>query len=181
MSSTVLTVRVPPLLNVPIQTFIIAAIMAMRHSRLTIFCAALSSLAIMSMLSAYLGHAVPHFISKRVTNYLATALFLVFGIRMIIESRNMPSDFVQLEIDQVQSELEMHDDQSGLTGMEEGGYSSTEHSPGSILEQYAERFKNLMQLVASPVFVETFVMTFVAEWGDRSQIATVALGAASVR
>jgi putative Ca2+/H+ antiporter (TMEM165/GDT1 family) len=28
-----------------------------------------------------------------------------------------------------------------------------------------------MQL--SPVFVEAFVLTFLAEWGDRSQIATI--------
>ena len=32
-----------------------------------------------------------------------------------------------------------------------------------------------------PVFVQAFVLTFLGEWGDRSQIATIALGAAHVR
>ena len=31
----------------------------------------------------------------------------------------------------------------------------------------------------SPVLVETFVITFLAEWGDRSQIATIGLAASS--
>jgi putative Ca2+/H+ antiporter (TMEM165/GDT1 family) len=37
-----------------------------------------------------------------------------------------------------------------------------------------------MQLVFSPVFVQTFVLTFLGEWGDRSQISTIALAAANV-
>ena len=37
--------------------------------------------------------------------------------------------------------------------------------------------KNLLQLVLSPAWVETFSMTFVGELGDRSQIATVAMAA----
>jgi len=38
---------------------------------------------------------------------------------------------------------------------------------------------NLMNLLFSPVFVQTFIMTFLGEWGDRSQIATITLAAAS--
>ena len=37
--------------------------------------------------------------------------------------------------------------------------------------------KNLLSLVLSPAWVETFSMTFVGELGDRSQIATVAMAA----
>ncbi|OTF75390.1 hypothetical protein BLA29_013605 [Euroglyphus maynei] len=36
--------------------------------------------------------------------------------------------------------------------------------------------RRLMQYV-SLVFIETFTMTFLAEWGDRSQIATIILAA----
>lgn len=41
--------------------------------------------------------------------------------------------------------------------------------------------KNLCALFFSPIFVQAFVLTFLAEWGDRSQITTIALAAAHVR
>lgn len=41
--------------------------------------------------------------------------------------------------------------------------------------------KNLASLFFSPIFVQAFVLTFLAEWGDRSQITTIALAAAHVR
>ncbi|KAJ3488163.1 hypothetical protein NLG97_g6250 [Lecanicillium saksenae] len=36
---------------------------------------------------------------------------------------------------------------------------------------------NLCSLLISPIWVQTFVMTFLGEWGDRSQIATIAMAA----
>jgi Ca2+/H+ antiporter, TMEM165/GDT1 family len=47
----------------------------------------------------------------------------------------------------------------------------TERASGGVL--------NLLNLLFSPVFVQTFIMTFLGEWGDRSQIATITLAAAS--
>lgn len=38
-------------------------------------------------------------------------------------------------------------------------------------------FGNLVGLLLSPAWVNTFVMTFTGEWGDRSQIATIAMAA----
>lgn len=40
--------------------------------------------------------------------------------------------------------------------------------------------RNALQLVTNPVFAQAFVLTFLGEWGDRSQIATIALGGAHV-
>lgn len=42
------------------KTFLIAALMAMRHPRAVVFSAAFASLVVMTVLSASLGHAVPH-------------------------------------------------------------------------------------------------------------------------
>ncbi|KAG2140789.1 hypothetical protein BD769DRAFT_1650848 [Suillus cothurnatus] len=40
----------------------------------------------------------------------------------------------------------------------------------------AEGARNFCSLIFGPVFVQSFVLTFLGEWGDRSQIATIALG-----
>lgn len=37
--------------------------------------------------------------------------------------------------------------------------------------------ENLFSLLLSPAWVQTFVMTFLGEWGDRSQLATIAMAA----
>lgn len=42
------------------KTFLIAALMAMSHPRGVVFSAAFGALLVMSVLSAALGHAVPH-------------------------------------------------------------------------------------------------------------------------
>ena len=68
------------------KTFFIAAIMAMRHSRATVFAGAVGALGVMTALSAALGWAAPALISKTYTHYLAVALFFFFGCRSLYES-----------------------------------------------------------------------------------------------
>lgn len=35
--------------------------------------------------------------------------------------------------------------------------------------------------LVSPIFLQSFTLTFLAEWGDRSQLTTIILGAREVR
>ncbi|GAA5809987.1 hypothetical protein MFLAVUS_003402 [Mucor flavus] len=165
------------------KTFLIAAIMAMKHSRLVVFAAAFSSLAIMSVLSAVLGHVVPNLIPKQYTDVCASLLFLCFGIRMMYEAYHM-DDNDNEEMMEVENELKTVEDRERANKMEEmevGGLEATEGaaSTASKPERAKEGLMNLMQLVFSPVFVQTFVLTFLGEWGDRSQISTIALAAAN--
>lgn len=51
----------------------------------------------------------------------------------------------------------------------------------SAVASVRDGVKNLAQLLFSPIFIQAFILTFLAEWGDRSQITTIALGAAHVR
>ncbi|KAG0235395.1 hypothetical protein BGW42_005374 [Actinomortierella wolfii] len=163
------------------KTFLIAAIMAMKHSRLLVFSSALSALAVMTILSAAFGHAVPNLISRKYTNILAALLFFCFGIRMFIDGWNMTEEEAAHELEEVTQELQEKEDLE-LLQRAEGGIDSAEGdptlTPAAAKKKETPGVINLLQLLFSPVFVQTFIMTFLAEWGDRSQIATIALAAA---
>jgi putative Ca2+/H+ antiporter (TMEM165/GDT1 family) len=52
--------------------------------------------------------------------------------------------------------------------------------PSKAVKGMLEGTRNLCSLLFGPVFVQVFVLTFLGEWGDRSQIATIMLAAAHV-
>uniref|UniRef100_A0A7I4FUF1 GDT1 family protein n=1 Tax=Physcomitrium patens TaxID=3218 RepID=A0A7I4FUF1_PHYPA len=130
------------------ETFIIAALMAMRHPRAIVLSGALSALIIMTILSTGLGVIVPNLINKNLVNNFATGLYTFFGLRLLYIAYTADST-PQKEMEEVEEKLE------------------------------GPKKKNLVRRVFSrfctPVFLESFILTFLAEWGDRSQIATIAV------
>lgn len=192
------------------KTFLVAALMAMKHPPFLVFTAAFSALFVMTILSAVLGHAVPALLSVRVTNFLAAILFLIFGGKMLKEGHEMsPEQGVGEEMREVEMELEEKEQmarrmrrQSDLPSyMLEGGRGSRKsrsssrlpappdsppsspdsRSPSpsrvSSVKNALSGINNLCSFLLSPAWVQTFVMTFLGEWGDRSQIATIAMSA----
>ncbi|KAJ3338334.1 karyopherin beta [Gonapodya sp. JEL0774] len=154
------------------------SVMAMRHPRLLVFSAAMSALALMSVLSACLGYALPALLSRRVTQFLAALLFVAFGIKMVKEAKEMRDDAAEVELAEVSQELQEKENEGRDEKMESGGLPSTSPMPPASFANALTALNNLAQYVLSPVFVQTFVMTFLAEWGDRSQISTIVLAAA---
>eukprot|EP00042_Codosiga_hollandica_P021052 m.71280 g.71280 ORF g.71280 m.71280 type:complete len:264 (+) comp50173_c0_seq1:199-990(+) len=138
------------------KTFFIAAIMAMKHPRSTVFLGAISALIMMTVLSTYVGYAVT-IIPRVYTQYISTALFAIFGCKMLHDGWKMSPDEGQEEYEEVSLELKKRDEQLQKTDLEAGPLK-------------AKKFMNT-------IFAQACVMTAVAEWGDRSQIATIVLGA----
>ena len=90
------------------KTFFIAAIMSMRHSRCVVFAGAMFALGLMTVLSACLGYATT-VIPRKYTLYISTALFVVFGLRMLKEGYEMDPNEGQEEFEEVQAELKKKD------------------------------------------------------------------------
>ncbi|CAG8620662.1 7744_t:CDS:2 [Funneliformis caledonium] len=155
------------------KTFFIAALMAMKNSRIIVFSAALCSLILMSVLSAVLGYAVPNLIPKEYTDFLAALLFLCFGLKMLYSGYYMSEEEAQQELNEVTQELKEKEEFDLIETAEAGGVDEEVNHSG-----FKDGLINLCQFIFSPVFVQTFVLTFLGEWGDRSQIATIALAAA---
>ncbi|KAK9791586.1 hypothetical protein WJX73_005176 [Symbiochloris irregularis] len=166
------------------KTFFIAAIMAMKHSRLTVFSGAISALAAMTILSAALGWAAPNLLSKSVTHWAAIVLFMAFGLRSLYdaffgETAEGPSEYEEVE-------RSLQSKGSGLQAPERSPTDSKgqDDERGALKGASARGPKAQQQQGAawqwlSPVWLETFTLTFLAEWGDRSQIATIGLAAST--
>jgi Ca2+/H+ antiporter, TMEM165/GDT1 family len=187
------------------KTFLVAALMAMRHPRTVVFSAAFSALIAMTVLSAVLGHAVPTLIPERVTHFAAAILFLVFGVKLLREGWRMsPDEGVGEEMREVEMELEEKEhsmrkksrrnssispyalesgrgrrsrSDSRLPAPPRSPSSSPSPEPRGGVKTAVSGLMNLLSLLLSPAWVQTFVMTFLGEWGDRSQIATIAMAA----
>lgn len=169
------------------KTFLLAALLAMRHSRLTVFTGAFLALLVMSVLSAGLGHVLPTLISRRYTVLAASGLFLVFGAKMLQEGMGMEGGTakVQEEIKEIEEEIREKGQEleTETDRLEEGRSTRPRPLTGRRTHkrsrsQAEDGIKNLTYLLISPVLIQTFIMTFLAEWGDRSQISTIALAAA---
>jgi putative Ca2+/H+ antiporter (TMEM165/GDT1 family) len=65
-----------------------------------------------------------------------------------------------------------------------GGHSSYDGNGKKAMKSWIgglkEGSRNAIQLMTNPVFAQAFVLTFLGEWGDRSQITTIAMGGAHV-
>lgn len=146
------------------KTFFIAAIMSMRHSRAVVLAGALGALVAMTILSALLGYATT-IIPRYVTHYVSALLFAVFGFKMLKDGWSMSPDEAQEEYEEVQEQIKKKEAEMNTTTQDiETGIIRTPK-------------RNFLYLFFSAVFLEAFVLTFLAEWGDRSQIATIILAA----
>jgi putative Ca2+/H+ antiporter (TMEM165/GDT1 family) len=135
------------------RTFFIAALMSAKHPPTTVFVGAFGALLLMTVLSTALGVAAPLLLPHSLTHWAGAVLFIFFGLQMLHKAYKTPPhapDTPNEELEEVEGELKE--------------------------ESHGKRYGALARYL-SPVLVQTFVMTFLAEWGDRSQIATITMGA----
>lgn len=153
------------------KTFFIAAIMAMRHPRLIVFSGAISALALMTILSAVFGLAAT-IIPRVYTYYISTALFAIFGLKMLKDGYSMSASDAQEELEEVQLDLKKREDE-----LDKDSSQTLMQDPESGTPVRKPRSTGLAAYMTSRVLLQAFTMTFVAEWGDRSQLTTIILGA----
>lgn len=147
------------------KTFFIAAIFAMKHKRTIVFAGAIGALALMTALSVAIGFATM-IIPRQITFYGSVGLFAVFGVKMLHEGYTMDAAESQEELEEVEGELKKKDDElekaKTVGDLESGGGSAP-----------AMTFRQKVFSCFSPILLQSFTLTFLAEWGDRSQITTI--------
>ncbi|KAJ0403736.1 hypothetical protein P43SY_003041 [Pythium insidiosum] len=142
------------------KTFFIAAILSMKKDRVVVFAGAIGALIVMTVLSVVMGVVATKFLPPSLTHYIGAVLFVVFGARMLYDARDMSATGPSEELAEVEDELLGKKTEEEATQVEAGNAKAT-NAPEAMIQ----------------VFTQAFFMTFLAEWGDRSQIATVTLSA----
>jgi putative Ca2+/H+ antiporter (TMEM165/GDT1 family) len=129
------------------KTFFIAMILAMQHSRRLVFAGAMAALAAMTMLSVGVGQFAS-LLPENYVHYGEIVLFTIFGFKLLYDATQMPSETCDVAVVGEAKE---------------------------VVEKAEKQIKDQKNTWA--ILLEAFVLIFVAEWGDRTQIATIALAA----
>lgn len=148
------------------KTFFIAAILSMKHDRLVIFAGSILALICMTILSSMMGMVLPSLLPRQYTHIIGGVLFLYFGSRLLLDARAMKGDKCSDELEEVEHELLATSNKKNEEDIESNISTTAQSSLKSAL------------IDNEKIFMQALTLTFLAEWGDRSQIATIALAAA---
>ena len=175
-SSTVKALLVIIVTELGDKTFFIAAILAMRHGRMVVYAGAMLALALMHILSCLMGLALPSLLPRKYTHFASAILFIYFGYKLLKEASEM-GDGPSEELQEAEEELGKKNDSENPDTAEdlEGGGDGSKSPAGK--SQGGAFLSQLMVGETFKVFSQAFTLTFLAEWGDRSQIATIGLAA----
>jgi len=158
------------------KTFFIAALLAMRMGRMPVVIGATSALGLMSVISVVIGRvfsAVPASFSNTIPigEYIAVASLLFFGLKSLKDASDMPKK-TNAGGDNNNGNIKVDKDGVIIEGALAEAAEDVCKAESKIKESDGKGTTNIQNII------ETFCLIFVAEWGDRSMLATIALGAA---
>ncbi|KAI4346048.1 hypothetical protein L6164_013130 [Bauhinia variegata] len=142
------------------KTFFIAALLAMQYDKGLVLLGSMGALSLMTILSVVIGRIFQSVPAQFQTTlplgeYAAVTLLLFFGLKSIKGAWDLPSEVVKKgdnggpELDELAEAEEL------------------------VKEKVSKRLSNPFEIIW-----KSFSLVFFAEWGDRSMLATIALGAA---
>ncbi|KAK2643865.1 hypothetical protein Ddye_019060 [Dipteronia dyeriana] len=142
------------------KTFFIAALLAMQYEKGLVLLGSMGALALMTILSVVIGlifNSVPAQFQTTlpIGEYAAVTLLMFFGLKSIKDAWDLPPSVAK------------NGDKSGP------GLDEFVEAEELVKEKVSKRLSNPLEIVW-----KSFSLVFFAEWGDRSMLATIALGAA---
>jgi putative Ca2+/H+ antiporter (TMEM165/GDT1 family) len=135
------------------KTFLMTAMKAMKYNRQSVFLGAVSAAILMISLSVLMGMATT-FIPTSLTHLISTALLAYYGVQMLREGFSMSP----------------HDEGKDETQLETMGEDDADLDKAS-------KWRKVLAKYFSVGFIQIFTVNLFAEWGDKSQVATVILAA----
>lgn len=149
------------------KTWFVAFVMGMRYDKCIVFWSCFLGLVVHVFIAAAFGIAFMHVLSPRTLNLLAAGLYTVFAILYGYDwyTSESDSDMIEAGKDEIAAE-----------------FADTERAPDAGFGTLSPKSPRLMKPIqkaqeAFTIFWQCFVMVFIAEWGDRTQIAMIGIHA----
>lgn len=147
------------------KTFFVAMLLAMRTSKLFAFNASIIALGVMSFISGGIGAVVGKlpfitrtFFGLSIQEIITSGFLTYFGLKILKESNTVSAK------DEEEEAMECVD------GLNKCSVDFDE-------EEVPKKRNIIKRLKDKSLFFKSILMVFAAEWGDRSMLATIALGA----
>lgn len=142
------------------KTWFVALVMAMRHEKNTVFWGCFAGLLIHVFIAAAFGWSVAQLLSPRVLDFLAASLYGLFTVLYAYDwyTTEKDSDLISAGREEVEEACPLAADPACVGALKGGARAAG--------KSYVPR-----------VFWQCFMAVFIAEWGDRTQIAMIGIHA----
>jgi len=152
------------------KTWFVAFVMGMRYDKCIVFWSCFLGLVVHVFIAAAFGVAFMHMLSARTLNLLAAGLYTLFAILYGYDwyTSDADSDMIGAGKDEVVAEAFADTENSA----EDITYGATLSAKSPKSKAPIEKAQEMCG-----IFWQCFVMVFIAEWGDRTQIAMIGIHA----
>jgi putative Ca2+/H+ antiporter (TMEM165/GDT1 family) len=98
------------------KTFFMALILAARHRARHVFIGAFAALTAVTLISLGLGYGLRELLPASVVPWLAAVLFLVFGVKLLLDARGMGADEAEDEEEEAEKAVSEAESRGRITG-----------------------------------------------------------------
>lgn len=147
------------------KTFFVAALLSAKHSSFWVWAGACVAMFSMTILSVSMGIALPTLLSREITAKIAAVMFIYFGVKLLKLAISGDEGGEEDELEEAAQEVNAANAKLNAIKTK----NSRKNASNSIMSAWNSG-------LALPIVMQAATLCFTAEWGDRSQFATVALG-----
>jgi putative Ca2+/H+ antiporter (TMEM165/GDT1 family) len=97
------------------KTFFMALILAVRHRARWVFVGAFAALTAVTLISLGLGYGLRELLPQAVVPWLAAALFLGFGVKLLLDAQGMAADAAREEAEEAEEVVNAAETRHALT------------------------------------------------------------------
>ncbi|KAL4461529.1 hypothetical protein ABPG74_016153 [Tetrahymena malaccensis] len=181
------------------KTFIITAILSAKYNKFYVFLGSYGALFLMTFISCFIGNLSDYILPEKYIKIASAVLFFFFGFKSLYDSA---TNQLEDEDEEIETEIKALEEKLNQ-GNKDSIDDSTEDSKQEVKkvkgtqdtinsssepqvvqrEQKQSETKQNNKDQSSPkvsnktIAVLTFAQNFLGEWGDKSQLSTIAMGA----